>query len=119
DLACLFIRPRPGSERASVGVVSGTGPIGMRLSQRVPYFLSGVGVPDWIVLGPEAMETGVGGIRGTGFFGNDWGLSNDDSAWRPEGTPPEAPKPEAAKPEAPKPEAPKEAPKEQPKETPK
>ncbi len=81
DLACLFVRPRPGSDRASVGVIAGTGPVGMRLTQRIPYFQSGVGVPDWIVLGAEATAKGIGGIRGTGFFGNDWSLSPDDSGW--------------------------------------
>jgi dienelactone hydrolase len=92
DLACLFIRPRPGSEKASVGVVSGTGPIGMRASFRIPYFISGVGLPDWIVVGPESTEKGVGGVRGTGFFGNDWGLSAEDTAWPVEAQPPSASK---------------------------
>jgi hypothetical protein len=36
DLACLFIRPRPDSDIACVGVVSGTGPAGMRLTNRLP-----------------------------------------------------------------------------------
>jgi dienelactone hydrolase len=80
-LACLFIRPRPGSDTASVGVVAGTGISGIRLAGRVPYFSSGVAVPDWIVLGPEAMTEGVGGVRGAGFFGNAWELSPADSAW--------------------------------------
>ncbi|MHC4066050.1 MAG: carboxylesterase family protein, partial [Planctomycetota bacterium] len=41
-LACLFIRPRPGSPQASIGVVAGTGLVGMRLADRLPYFVSGV-----------------------------------------------------------------------------
>lgn len=81
DLACLFLRPRPGSDRASVGAIAGTGPVGMRLTQRVPYFQSGVGVPDWIILGSEATERGIGGVRATGFFAVDWSLSPEDSAW--------------------------------------
>jgi poly(3-hydroxybutyrate) depolymerase len=81
DLACLFIRPRPGSDRASVAAIAGSGPAGMRLTQRVPYFQSGVGVPDWFVVGPEAMDTGIRGIRGAGFFANDWGISTEDSGW--------------------------------------
>jgi len=81
SLGCLLIRPRPGSDRACVGAVTGTGVAGMQLASRVPYFVSGVGLPDWTVIGPEAMTKGVGGIRAAGFFGNDWGLSDRDSAW--------------------------------------
>jgi hypothetical protein len=47
DWACLFVRPRPDSEKASVGVVSGSGLAGMRLTDRVPYFASGVGFPNF------------------------------------------------------------------------
>lgn len=81
DLACLLIRPRPGSETASVGAVAGTGLAGLRLTASIPYFRSGVGLPDWIVVGPEALKEGVTGIRGAGFFGNDWSLSDSDSGW--------------------------------------
>ncbi|MBX3375627.1 MAG: prolyl oligopeptidase family serine peptidase [Phycisphaeraceae bacterium] len=81
NLACLFIRPRPGSDYFSVAAVAGTGPSGMRLSQRVPYFQSGVGVPDWIVIGPEVMATGLPGVLGAGFFGNDWSLGSGEGEW--------------------------------------
>src|SRR5262249_24927367 len=43
NLACLFLRPRKGSETACVAVVGGTGLAGMRLTDRLPYFTSGVG----------------------------------------------------------------------------
>jgi hypothetical protein len=82
-LACLFIRPRPDSDAACVSAVAGTGLPGMRLVSQVPYFRSGVGLPDWIILGPEALATGVAGVRGAGFFGNDWNLSDPDSGWAP------------------------------------
>ncbi|MCC6678963.1 MAG: prolyl oligopeptidase family serine peptidase [Phycisphaerales bacterium] len=82
DLACLFIRPRPGSGTASVGVVSGTGPAGMRLTDRLPYFLSGVGYPDVTILGPEMLEQGGPGVRATGYFGNDWSVERGEWAWR-------------------------------------
>jgi pimeloyl-ACP methyl ester carboxylesterase len=84
DLACLFVRPRPGSDVASVGVVSGTGPAGMRLTDRLPYFVSGVAYPDWIVLGPEALTKGSAGVRGAGFFGNDWEVGSGEAVWHKE-----------------------------------
>ena len=72
DLACLFLRPRPGSVRASVGVVSGSGLVGMRLTDRLPYFLSGVEYPDYLVLNPDTLTSGISGVRLAGFFGPDW-----------------------------------------------
>ena len=82
DLACLFIRPRPGSERAGVGVVGGSGPAGMRLTTRLPYFVSGVAYPDCIVIGPEMLTRGTEGVRAAGFFGLDWSVETGDFAWR-------------------------------------
>jgi predicted esterase len=82
DLACLFLRPRPGSEVAGVGVVSGTGPEGMRLTDRLPYFVSGVGYPDCVVLGTDVLTQGYAGVRGAGFFGVDWSVTKGEFAWR-------------------------------------
>ncbi len=80
--ACLLVRPRPGSEVACVGVVSGTGVAGMRLTDRLPYFLSGVAYPDCTVIGPEMLRDGAKGVRAAGFFGNDWSVENGEFAWR-------------------------------------
>lgn len=82
NLACLFLRPRPRSDTACVGVVSGTGIVGMRLTDRLPYFLSGVGFPDCIVLGSETLTQGSAGIRATGYFGLDWSVAQGEFAWR-------------------------------------
>src|SRR5581483_1069083 len=75
DLACLLVYPRPGSDRASVGVVAGTGLHGLRLTDRLPYFSSGAEYPDWTVLDPK-------GVRGAGYFGNDWKPAAGESVWR-------------------------------------
>ena len=84
DLGCLFIRPRPGSDIASVGVVAGTGPVGMRLTDRLPYFVSGVAYPDLFVLEPSVLEKGAAGVRCAGYFAEDWSIEPDDIAWRPD-----------------------------------
>lgn len=81
DLACLFLRPRPGSSTACVAVVSGTGVAGMKLTDRLNYFLSGVEYPDCTVIGPEMLREGVKGVRAAGFFGNDWSVDQGDFAW--------------------------------------
>jgi hypothetical protein len=77
DAAMLLVRPRPGSDRAMVAAISGSGPIGLRLIDRLPYFASGVGYPDWVVWDQK-------GVIGSGYFGNDWKVGSGESAWRKE-----------------------------------
>jgi pimeloyl-ACP methyl ester carboxylesterase len=84
ELACLFLRPRPGSDKASVGVVTGSGIKGLRLTDRMPYFVSGCGYPDCIVLGPEVLERGAEGVRAAGFFGMDWRVESGEFVWAKE-----------------------------------
>jgi len=78
DLACLFLRPRPGSERACVAVIGGSGVVGMRVTDRLPIFLSGVAYPDVTLLSPRAVQQGLDGVRGAGFFGNDWSVERGE-----------------------------------------
>jgi hypothetical protein len=85
DLACLFVRPRPGSDRALVAAVSGSGLAGLRLTDRLGYFVSGCGYPDCLVLGPEVLTRGTEGVRAAGFFGIDWGLPSGEFQWRATG----------------------------------
>jgi dienelactone hydrolase len=82
DQACLFLRPRPGSAVACVAVVSGSGLAGMRLTDRLPYFLGGVEYPDVTVIGPEMLKQGSKGVRAAGFFGLDWSVDRGEFAWR-------------------------------------
>ena len=82
DLACLFVRPRPGSDKASVGVVAGTGLPGMQLTERMPYFVSGVAYPDCIIVGADSLTKGVEGVRMAGFFGNNWTVSDGEFVWK-------------------------------------
>ncbi|KAB2655680.1 MAG: prolyl oligopeptidase family serine peptidase, partial [Verrucomicrobia bacterium] len=81
DLACLFLRPRPGSDVACVGVVAGSGMAGLRLTDRMPYFMAGVAYPDVTVFGSDALSKGWGGARAAGYFGNDWTVENGEIAW--------------------------------------
>lgn len=81
DLACLFLYPRRDAPTALIGAVASTGEAGEWATTRLPYVLSGVQYPDWIVFGADSLRLGVGGVRGAGFFANDWSLSPSDSAW--------------------------------------
>jgi hypothetical protein len=82
DLACLFVYPKSGTERALVGVVGGTGPAGFRLTDRLPYFLSGVAFPDWVIASPDTLHASDRGVVGAGFFGNDWQIPTGEAAWK-------------------------------------
>ena len=72
DLGGLFIYPKPFSAAALVGAVGGTGLVGMRLTERLPYFTSGIGYPDCIIFGPDVLRTGNSGVKAAGFFSADW-----------------------------------------------
>jgi predicted peptidase len=83
DLACLFVRPRPGSDRASVAAVSGSGLTGLRFTERLPYFTSGVAYPDCLVLKAEAQSEGLPASIAAGYFGADWDVESGEFAWAP------------------------------------
>lgn len=82
DLACLFVRPRPKSETALVGVVSGTGLAGMRATDRVRYFISGIAYPDLLLFSADSLTQGAKEIRAVGYFANDWGINDAELEWR-------------------------------------
>ncbi len=67
-----------------VGAISGTGLEGLRSGDRMALFTSGVAYPDWTVFSADVMMKGVKGVKGCGYFTNDWNLSSDDSAWGPD-----------------------------------
>lgn len=81
-LACLFVRPRAGSATALVGAVAGTGLAGMRLTDRLPYFTAGAGVPDCMVFSTDMLTKGIEGVLVAGFFGADWSVRGGEFVWR-------------------------------------
>ncbi len=50
----------------------------MRLTERLPYFTSGIGYPDCIISGPDVLRTGDRGVKAAGFFGADWKVESGD-----------------------------------------
>ena len=82
DLACLFIQPRSGSDRAAVGVVAGSGLVGLRLTQRLLYFTSGVAYPDCLLLRAPSQAENESGLLAAGYFGADWDVGSGEFAWR-------------------------------------
>lgn len=81
NLACLLIRPRPGSDIASVGAVSGTGVVGMRVTDRRPYLSPGFAYPDCVVFSSDMLTQGSQGVVCAGFFGEDWRVETGEFEW--------------------------------------
>jgi pimeloyl-ACP methyl ester carboxylesterase len=81
NLGCFFIRPRPGSDAATVGAIAGTGVKGMRLTDRLPYFVSGIAYPDCVLMGDDVWSKGLSGVKAAGFFGNDWTVEHGEFVW--------------------------------------
>lgn len=81
NLAVLLAYPRPGATPAMVAAVSGTGPPGLRLTERLPYFVAGVAYPDWVVLDATMLTRGTDGVRAAGFFGGEWQIDDEQSAF--------------------------------------
>ena len=90
DLLLLAVRPRrdsPQGANALVGAFASTGVRGARLGYEVPVFVSGVGLPDWTLIGPgilgsnspEVIASGAtggdAGVIGAGWFDRSWRLA--------------------------------------------
>lgn len=76
DLAVLLVRRRPGVPGCLVGTMASTGAVGTQRLARLGTFTSGVGYPDWTLIGSK-------GLLGAGYFGNDWSLVTGVSGWNP------------------------------------
>jgi hypothetical protein len=55
---------------------------GMRVTTRLPYFVSGVGFPDLMIFDSSMLLNGASGVRAAGYFGNDWSVEKGDVVWR-------------------------------------
>ena len=73
-LDALFVYPRRGEDETLVIGLGATGPAADRRAIIQALFVSGVGYPDYAIVGPEVLTEGDGGIRAAGFFGPDWQL---------------------------------------------
>lgn len=81
DLAVLMLRPIAGDSEGTVAIVTGTGNEGTRLVGTMPYWVSGIGYPDLVVIGSDMLEDNPHAVRAAGFFGNDWSVENGEFAF--------------------------------------
>jgi hypothetical protein len=76
-LGAAFLRPLEG-ERLEL-VLWGSDDLGLALAARLVPMLTGVGQPDFVVLGESARWKGVEGALALGFFDHEWAVT--PSSW--------------------------------------
>lgn len=74
DLAAYFVWPVPGSHRASVAVVSGSGIAGMHAANANQYFAGASGFPDYMIFGLDMLKNGSNEVKMAGYFDHKWTL---------------------------------------------
>jgi poly(3-hydroxybutyrate) depolymerase len=64
----LLIYPKPGETDTMVGAIGGGDLEGMKRTDRLAFFTSGVNYPDWILFDGKSPD----GVAAAGFFDNQW-----------------------------------------------
>ncbi|HVU63555.1 MAG TPA: prolyl oligopeptidase family serine peptidase [Phycisphaerales bacterium] len=83
DLGVLAIGTFKGADGPRVyGLVSGTGVVGSRSTDRIPVILSGTGIPDVCVIRAGLWTSAVGGIECAGFLDQNMRAEKPDLIWR-------------------------------------
>lgn len=82
DVFLLACQPNPTSETSHVVLVGFTGEYAARAVLRVPIFVSGVAMPDWVIARTNVFQVGRAGVIGAGYFDSSWKPSKEQSAWR-------------------------------------
>ena len=82
DLACMFVRPIAGTADKTVGVISGSGIKGMKLTDRRNYMQPGSAFPDITLFNSDIITKGIEGVLASGFFGLDWSVDKGEIVYK-------------------------------------
>jgi poly(3-hydroxybutyrate) depolymerase len=74
DLSAYFVWPIRSSNKASVGVISGSGIKGMNAANANQYFAGASGFPDFMIYSLEMLQSGPGQVKLAGFYDHNWKL---------------------------------------------
>lgn len=77
DLATYFVYPNPNSKTALVGVVAGTGEVGMKATSPNNYISGITGFPDVMIYKADALKNGLEDVLVAGYFDNEWKVGED------------------------------------------
>lgn len=78
DLSACFVWPLPGSDVASVAVITGSGLTGMKAAYANQYFAGASGFPDFMVYNAKMLVSGVDEVKMAGFYDHAWKLSEGE-----------------------------------------
>ncbi|OCF74661.1 hypothetical protein I204_05041 [Kwoniella mangroviensis CBS 8886] len=76
----IALHPHPTSFKALSMLIAGNDDLGLELAARLFPIRTGVMLPDWTVVGPQARWKSAGGFIGAGFWDGEWGWS-DSMSW--------------------------------------
>jgi hypothetical protein len=72
DLGTYFVYPHPKNDTNLVGVVAGTGSVGMKSLSPNNYISGITGFPDLMIFRADILRVGLDGLETAGFFKNNW-----------------------------------------------
>jgi pimeloyl-ACP methyl ester carboxylesterase len=81
-LATLFVYPKPDSTQNVVGVVGGTGIEGLRSTNSMRYFVSGIAFPDLMLVSADYLDRGTSALVAAGFWDSNWQVDKADIEWQ-------------------------------------
>ncbi|WWC89334.1 uncharacterized protein L201_004255 [Kwoniella dendrophila CBS 6074] len=75
----ITLYPHPLSSTALAILIAGNDDLGLDLAARLFPIRTGVPIPDWAIIGPQARWKGAGGFIGAGFWNGEWDWSSSMS----------------------------------------
>lgn len=72
----------------TIRIIAGTDLAGAKTLERLPIFVSGVGIPEIVVMRPDFYTRGEEALVVCGTLGNDWTVTHGDLLFRNESSPP-------------------------------
>ncbi|WRT66336.1 uncharacterized protein IL334_003291 [Kwoniella shivajii] len=76
----ITLHPHPTAPKGLSVLIAGNDDLGLELAARLFPIRTGVPIPDWAIVGPQARWKGSGGFIGAGFWDGQWRW-NDAMSW--------------------------------------
>ncbi|KAG7092176.1 hypothetical protein E1B28_008545 [Marasmius oreades] len=71
-LGLVFLHPHPTNKDGKMLLMQSTDDSGLERAARLFPIRTGVAVPDWVIVGPEADKIGAAGVVSAGVWDSDW-----------------------------------------------
>ncbi|KAL0578240.1 hypothetical protein V5O48_003735 [Marasmius crinis-equi] len=71
-LGLVFLHPHPANKDGKMLLMQSTDDSGLERAARLFPIRTGVTVPDWVIVGPDADKVGAAGVVSAGVWDSDW-----------------------------------------------